>query len=210
MDFCREMDRRRRQRQTVLYRYSDGGATPAEGEEKGAVETAEAGEAARQEKQTFDDLLKDKEYQSEFDRRVEKALRTARLKWEDDAKARNSEAQKLSKMSEDEKAEYQRQQQEAKLRKREEDITRRELMMEAKERLAEKGLPISLSETLVYTDADACKASMDAVSKAFEEAVTKAVNDRLRSSPPKTSGPVKDYSKMSDEEYYALVAGKKE
>lgn len=31
---------------------------------------------------SFDDILKDKEYQSEFDKRVSKALETAKVKWE--------------------------------------------------------------------------------------------------------------------------------
>ena len=33
-------------------------------------------------KQTFDDILSNKEYQAEFDRRVSKAIETAKSKWQ--------------------------------------------------------------------------------------------------------------------------------
>ena len=37
---------------------------------------------------TFDDLLKDKNHQAEFDRRVTKALETAKAKWQQEEEAR--------------------------------------------------------------------------------------------------------------------------
>lgn len=40
---------------------------------------------------TFDEILSDKVYQSEFDKRVSKALETAKAKWETDAKGMESE-----------------------------------------------------------------------------------------------------------------------
>lgn len=46
---------------------------------------------------TFDEVLKNKAYQSEFDKRVNKALETAHEKWEADAKAQADEAAKLAK-----------------------------------------------------------------------------------------------------------------
>lgn len=57
--------------------------------------------------QTFDDLLKNKEHQAEFDRRVTKALETAKAKWqtEQDAavEAAKTEAEKLAKMNAEKK-----------------------------------------------------------------------------------------------------------
>ena len=41
---------------------------------------------------SFDDVLKDKRYQSEFDKRVAKALETAKGKWEVDYQAKIEEA----------------------------------------------------------------------------------------------------------------------
>ena len=55
---------------------------------------------------TFDEILSDKDYQREFDRRVSKALETAKSKWEAEAESKRSEAEKLAQMKEDEKRAY--------------------------------------------------------------------------------------------------------
>lgn len=136
--------------------------------------------------QSFDDLLKNKDYQAEFDRRVQKALGTAKEKWTALMDDKLSEADKLAKMNKEEKAEYLRQKQEKELKDREAAITRRELMAEAKNTLAEKKLPVGLAEVLNYADADSCNKSMAAVEKAFQEAVQAAVEEKLKGgTPPK-------------------------
>ena len=140
-------------------------------------------------KSTFDDMLKDKYMQSEFDKRVSKALETAKIKRQKDADEKLSEAKKLEKMNAEQKAEYQRKQTEEKLAKREAEVTRRELMAEAKVQLADKGLPVGLAAVLDYTGADECKTSIETVSKAFAEAVESAVNERMKGNPPKAGSP---------------------
>jgi hypothetical protein len=148
---------------------------------------------------TFDDVLSsNKAYQSEYDKRVNKALNTARQKWEADAKAQAEEAAKLARMQAAEKAEYERQKREKELSEREAAITKRELHAEAVTQLTGKGLPAGLADILDCTSADACKASMEAVEKAFGEAVEKAVNDRLKGAPPKAGG-----GKMSEDAFLA-------
>ena len=145
-------------------------------------------------KPTFDDVLKDKDMQSEFDKRVSKAPETAKTKWQKDAEEKISEAKKLEKMNADQKAEYQRRQTEEKLAKREAEVTKRELMAEAKVQLAEKGLPVGLAAVLDFSGADECTASIETVSKAFAQAVENAVNERLKGAPPKagSAGKAKD------------------
>lgn len=151
--------------------------TPDDGGASSGTETQENNN------RTFDDLLKSG-YQSDFDRRVTKALETARQKWEQDnqqkLEAAKQEAEKLAKMNAEQKAEYERKQAEEMLAKRERDITVRELRAEAHEILAEKGLPKELTDILNYGDADSCNQSIAAVEKAFQVAVEKAVNDKLR------------------------------
>ena len=44
------------------------------------------------------------------------------------------------------------------------------------------------ADCLSYSDAESCQKSLDAVSKAFGDAVSKGINDRLRQAPPKTGG----------------------
>lgn len=165
----------------------DGGAS-ANVPDQTADNGGDAQDNASQ-KPTFDDMLKDKNMQSEFDKRVSKALETAKTKWQRDADEKLSEAKKLEKMNAEQKAEYQRKQTEEKLAKREAEVTKRELMAEAKVQLADKGLPVGLAAVLDYTGADECKTSIETVSKAFAEAVESAVNERMKGNPPKAGSP---------------------
>lgn len=139
---------------------------------------------------SFDDLLKDPKNQSEFDKKIAKALETAKGKWEADSAKKiedaKTEAEKLAKMNADQKAEYERQKSMVELAKREKDINTRELKAAAYETLAEKGLPKDLANILNYESAETCNQSIEAVQKAFQSAVEKAVNERLRGgNPPK-------------------------
>ncbi|MFR3816271.1 MAG: DUF4355 domain-containing protein [Turicibacter sp.] len=158
------------------------------------VQTGANEPGQEQQPKTFDELLKDKTYQSEFDKRVAKALETAKGKWESDHQAKleeaKTEAEKMAAMNEKQKADYERDKQLKALEQRERDITTRELKATAYETLAEKGLPKELADILNYTDADQCKASIDAVEKAFQSSVEKAVNEKLRGNnqPPKSGG----------------------
>lgn len=160
-----------------------GGASNGEtGTDTTGTEAAEVSEKGTG--RTFDDVLKDKAYQSEFDKRVSKALETAKSKWEADYNSKletaKTEAEKLAKMNADEKAKYVEEKRVAELEKREKDITTRELKAQAYETLAEKGLPKDLVDILNYSDAETCNASIEAVEKAFQSAVEKAVNEKLR------------------------------
>lgn len=142
---------------------------------------------------TFDDLLKDKAYQAEFDRRVTKALETAKAKWQQEEAAKieaaKTEAEKLAKMNAEQKAEHERQKREKELADREAALTLRELKAQAATTLAEKGLPAGLLDSLNYSDAEACSKSIDAVEAVFRSAVQAGVEDRLKGKePPKTGG----------------------
>ena len=135
---------------------------------------------------TFDEVLKNKDYQSEFDKRITKALETAKAKWETEAEEKLSEAKKLEKMNTEQKAQYEREKQDKALSEREAAVTKRELTATAKETLSEKGLPTELASVLDYSSAENCNKSIETVAKAFETAVTKAVADKLRGVPQKT------------------------
>ena len=141
---------------------------------------------------SFDDFLKDAKHQAEFDRRVQKALETAKGNWEKDKaaemEAAKQEAARLAKMTADEKAEHERQKREKDLTDREKAVTVRELKAEALSILAEKGLPSGLADVLDYADADKCKASIEAVEKAFQQSVEASVNEKLKGKPPKGGG----------------------
>lgn len=167
----------------------DGAGT---GSEKGGEAGTEGdkGAAASGSNLSFDELLKTPGYQSEFDRRVAKALETQKSKLQTDIQTQienaKTEAQKLAKMNADEKAKYEAEKRESDLASRESEITKRELMATAKDDLANAHLPIELAEILNYADAESCKTSMEAVKKAFQAAVQAAVNDKLKGGNPPT------------------------
>lgn len=158
----------------------DGGGTGGEG--------SAGGTAGNDGHVSFDDFLKGEGNQAEFDRRVQKAINTAvtnaQEKWKAMTDDKLSEAEKLSRMNKEEKEQYLRQKKEKELSDREAEITRKELQAEAKNTLSEEGLPIELSEVLNYTDADACKSSMETVKKAFQKAVEAAVEEKLKGGKP--------------------------
>lgn len=139
--------------------------------------------------QSFDDILKNKDYQAEFDRRIQKALGTAKEKWDALMDDKLSEAEKLAKMTKEEKTQYQQQKKEKELADKEAAITRRELMAEAKNTLTEKGLPVSLAELLDYSDADSCSKSIMALEKAFNQAVQAQVDKKLEGGKPIKKAP---------------------
>lgn len=162
----------------------NGGTGGAEGTSTGNS-TGEGAEGNEGDK-SFDDVLKDKKYQSEFDKRVAKALETAKGKWETEKATElenaKTEAEKLAKMNAEQKAKYAEEKRISELEQREKDITTRELKAQAYETLAEKNLPKELVEILNYSDAESCNKSIEAVEKAFQGAVEKAVNEKLRGS----------------------------
>ncbi len=141
---------------------------------------------------SFDDFLKDKANQAEFDRRVAKALETQKGKldkdYADKLAAQKTEAEKLARMNAEQKAEYERQKHEDELARREADITRRELRAEALNQLGEKKLPTKLADILDYSSADACTKSIESVTAAFQEAVAEGVAAATKGGkPPKVA-----------------------
>ena len=100
-------------------------------------------------------------------------LAKERKSWEKQLVDQQTEAEKLASMSEKEKKQYQEQKRAKDLETREAAITRRELTAQAKEQLADKGLPITLAEILNFTDAESCNKSIETVEKAFQSAVSR-------------------------------------
>lgn len=162
----------------------DGGAA---GAGEGEAQTGEG--QAVEEPKSFDEwLASNPEYQKEFDRRQTKGINTAVTKERDRLNALHdkklNEAQRLAKMNEDEKREYLDQKREKELADREAAITRRELEAEAKNTLAEKGLPASFATMLNYSDAESVKKSIEALEKEWTPAVEHTVEEKLKGGKP--------------------------
>lgn len=147
------------------------------------------GDPKEPEKKSFDDILgENKEYQAEFDRRIQKGIETAlaneKRKLEKLADDKITEAEKLAQMSELEKQQYLAKKTEADLKKREAELNKRELMATAKVTLAEGGFPAELASLLDYTDADSVQASIKTVTETYSGAVKAGVDARLKGGTP--------------------------
>ena len=187
---------------------ADGGNGGGSGDGEGAGGEGGAGSDTPP---SFDDFLKTGGNQAEFDRRVQKVVNTAvtkaQEKWQALADDKLSEAEKLAKMTKEEKAQYMQQKREKELTDREAAITRKELMAEAKNTLASDGLPQELAEVLDYSDADTCKKSMEKVKEVFQRAVETAVEEKLKGGKPPKKAPGGDAQKALEEQVYNIMMG---
>lgn len=156
-----------------LQLFAEGGDGAGAGEGNGGGSGEGTGSEGGDNPPSFDDFLKTGGNQAEFDRRVQKAVNTAvtnaQEKWQALTDDKLSEADKLAKMTKEEKAQYMQKKKEKELSDREAAVTRSELMAEAKNNLSDEGLPVELAEVLNYTDADACKKSMETVKKSVSD-----------------------------------------
>lgn len=140
---------------------------------------------------SFDDFLKEEGNQAEFDRRVQKAVSTAvtnaQEKWKALTDDKLTEAEKLAKMTKEEKAEYKNR----KLEKELEDLKRQNAVTEmaktARKMLADEeiNIPDELLGHLVSESAEDTKATVEAFSRMYKTAVQAAVKDALKGNPPK-------------------------
>lgn len=141
---------------------------------------------------SFNDVLKNKEYQSEFDKRIAKALETSRRKWESEFNTKlemtKKEAEKLAKINADEKLKYADGNKGKELSDKKENIHTRELRGIANETLVEKGILKELAYILNYPNSDTCNQTIGLVEMVFQEILEKVINQKFKDvSKPKTS-----------------------
>lgn len=117
------------------------------------------------------------------------------------------EAARLSGMTAEERAEYDAARREDDLAEREKRIARRELRADALEELEKRGLPKALADAVGYDSREGMIASIDAVEKAFRQAVQAAVDERLRGVSPAAGASAQGGGDEMDDETYYRMAG---
>lgn len=156
----------------------------AELENENTVQTTEQTGSTQEvetEKTTYTKEEVEKLLQSEADRRVTEALKKQERK--NAEKLRESE--KLARMNESEKYEYQLSQREKAIEEKEKQLALAENKNEASKILAEKGLSLSLVDFVVAEDADEMDTRIKLLEKAFKASVKAEVERRLNSTTPK-------------------------
>ena len=140
---------------------------------------------------SFDEFLALEGNQSEFDRRVQKAVNTAvtnaQTKWKTLTDDKVSEAEKLAQMTSEEKANYRAKKAEDALEEMKRQNARSDMAKEARKMLADENItiPDELVMNLVAEDADGTKAAAEAFATMYKEAVQNAVKDALKGKAPK-------------------------
>ena len=129
---------------------------------------------------SFDDILKDSKYQAEFDRRVQKAIETAQNNWKQKHDEEKTEAEKLAKMSKEEKLEYQLELEKNKRIEAENKNKANDLEKQAIKIASDKGLDVSLLQYIDFTKikAEELLTKIEEMSKTFNEAVERKVNSK--------------------------------
>jgi hypothetical protein len=148
---------------------------------------------------SFDEILGDKTYQAEFDRRVQKALETARSKWEAEEQTKRTEAEKLAKMDAEQKAKYELKKERERADEALAKLNAYELKSTAIKIAQEKGLDISLLEDIDYSKqtAETITTIIDTKKAVFDKAIEKAMNDKYKEkSPININSDVKSETKM--------------
>lgn len=140
---------------------------------------------------SFDDFLGQAENRAEFDRRVQKAVNTAvtkaQKKWQALTDDKLSEAEKLAKMTKEEKAEYKNRKLEKELADLKRQNSLSEMSKTARKMLADEeiNIPDELLAHLVSESAEDTKTAVEAFTKMYKDAVQAAVKDALKGNTPK-------------------------
>lgn len=168
----------------------DGGASGSgEPEERHEANGKETNDKAK----TLKEMLSENPaLQAEIDRRVnqgvETAVRNERARQQAIHDEMLDEVQRVSNMTAEEKDRYFKEKEAEKNRKREAELTKRELTLDARAELQNKGLPSEFIDLLNYEDHDSCMTSIGTLEIAFRDAVQKAVDAKLAGgTPPKDS-----------------------
>lgn len=165
-----------------------GGEPTGEGVDPSNNQNPEGGQ------KSFDDILKDNNYQSEFQKRLEEAIKAEKLNWE--ANSQNkidealTEAEKVAKMTKEQKEKYEFDKQKKSLEAREAEMNKRELKATGIDKLREDNLPVGLIEVMELSDAESFNKSYETVKEIFKTELEAAINEKLRgTNMPNSSAP---------------------
>ena len=157
----------------------------------GNEDGAGAGSGDSGNEMSFDDFLGQAENRAEFDRRVQKAVNTAvtkaQEKWQALTDDKLSEAEKLAKMTKEEKAEYKTRKLEKELADLKRQNSLSEMSKTARKMLADEeiNIPDEILAHLVSESAEDTKTAVEAFTKMYKDEVQAAVKDALKGNAPK-------------------------
>ena len=151
-------------------------------------QTPEVVEEAKQ--PTFTELLKNPEYQREFDKLVNKSLTTAKTNWEKDIRSQieqeRTEAEKLAKMDADQKIKYELNKAKAQNETLQSELNAINLYKTASNIAKEKGLPTGYLDLIDFSkeDADSITDKIGKLQEIRTNDLEQYLNSKLRQPTP--------------------------
>lgn len=129
------------------------------------------------------------ELDSFMDKKVSKAIETARGKWEEEAKAREDKAKQLARMTEAERTKAEQKARDEELSKREQALQMREYSIQAKSTLADAGLPNTdeLTELVLSDDVEKTNNNINYLKSVIADAVKSKVDELSKQTVPTSS-----------------------
>ena len=128
---------------------------------------------------SFDDLLKSG-HQAEFDRRVSKAIATAKANWEKAQAEEQNEATKLARMTDAERERYQLDKDRKAFAEEQAKFAAEQMKVSVGAELQKRGLDATFARYLAGKTAEESKANLDEFEQVFRAAVQAGVNTALR------------------------------
>lgn len=168
-----------------------------DGGDDGSREDSDPGgdDSGKEEQPSFDDFLKQEGNQEEFDKRVRAAVSTAIIKeqkrWKSMTDDKLSEAEKLAKMTKEEKDEYLRRKEREEFEAEKADFEKEKLLVEVSKELQAQRLPTAFAKALVsISDAERIKDAISEIKETWDAEIAEAVKAKARQSTPPEGGNV--------------------
>ena len=170
-----------------IQRFADGaeGSTETQQQQQTQVENAETQEVEEQKSEPKNEV--------DIDAKIAEALTKAQKNFEEILKKREAaakkEAERLSKLSDEERQKAEIENGRKELELREKELQRKELMLEMTKVLAERKIPIQFMDYLIADDSESTLNRITTFEKEYKAAIENAVNEKLKGkTPPATAG----------------------
>ena len=142
--------------------------------------------------------------QAEADRRVSKALETAKVKWAEEEQAKLKQAEELAKLSEKERLAKELEIQRNEFEQEKSKFQRERLTLQTEKDLISKDMPAEFAPFVVADTAEQTLININTLQASWQAAIEKAIDDKVKgrtptgNQPPTTGGVTKEqFEKMN-------------
>lgn len=122
--------------------------------------------------------------QAESDRRVSKALETAKVKWAEEEQAKVKQAEELAKLSEKERASKELEIQRTEFETEKSKFERERLTLQTEKELINENMPPEFAQFIVAETGEQTRANINTVKASWQAAIEKAVDDKVKGRTP--------------------------